>query len=352
MKRSVLSVALASALLLGTTVSASAQESMSGADSASGAAVSTSQSGASQTGTVSGSGAADASSLDDMVEGTYLQIKSAPRIATIGTGSVTLEWDAVDGAVGYIVKYGPTSVALSADPNAQYASETDEVSGTGTTIEGLDPSLTYYFALVGVDVEKNESDMLSDETSVNFSEATGITATGLSLVDASVVDVRTMEIKFSKELSDDEIVLRIVKTSDNANVAVASAQKSQLDASTAVVSFVADLEPLTSYSVTVVSATDTEGKTVEDGVKGFREFTTAASIPEHVVLDAAGPMDETMSGAITAATGETATGEVAPAVTEAQALPATGTKESLIVVLALLVTAVIAFAARRYSAAK
>ncbi|HRI36311.1 MAG TPA: fibronectin type III domain-containing protein [bacterium] len=340
MKRSVFAVTTAGLLLLASAaVSASAQEvSMSGAMTSSGES--------SQTGVMVDSSMK--TSLDEMVEGTYLPVQSAPRVASVGTGSVTLEWDVVEGAAGYIVKYGPTSVALSSDDNAQYASETDEISGTGTTIEGLDPTLTYYFALVGVDLEKNESDNFSDEVSVNFSDATGMVANGLSVVDASVVDVRTMDIRFSAALSDDEIVLRIVKTSDNANIAIESVRKSELDPSVAVVSFVADLEPITSYSVTVVSATDANGNTVEDGVKGFREFTTAASIPEHVTnLNAAGP-EMAMSG--DTMSGETASGAAVTA--EPTVLPATGTKESLIVLMALLITAAIVFGVRRLSVAK
>ncbi len=107
-------------------------------------------------------------SSSDMQEMDPLEVSSAPRLVSLEDGSVTLEWDAVENAAGYIVKYGTTSVANSEDEFAQYENETDETPETSTTISGLDPEMTYYFSLVAVDEAKNESDMFSDELAVNL----------------------------------------------------------------------------------------------------------------------------------------------------------------------------------------
>jgi len=95
-----------------------------------------------------------------------LEVKSAPKLVSKTSNSITLEWEKVDAAATYIVKYSKNSVATSSLPNPQYDNETDPVTTTGTTISNLESDMNYYFSVVAVDKDNNESDTYSDELKV------------------------------------------------------------------------------------------------------------------------------------------------------------------------------------------
>ena len=90
-----------------------------------------------------------------------LNVEGAPTVVGTTPTSVSLEWKKVDAAVSYIVKYSTKSVATSADPNAVYDSETSPVTETGATVDKLTAGATYYFSVVALDKDGNESDSLS-----------------------------------------------------------------------------------------------------------------------------------------------------------------------------------------------
>ena len=279
-----------------------------------------------------------------------LNVEGAPTVVGTTPTSVTLDWKKVDAAVSYIVKYSTKSVATSADPNAVYDNETSPVTETGTTVDKLTAGSTYYFAVVALDKEGNESDSLSEEVEVNLSKvsataasATGsATATASSFALASVTpkNTRTLVLEFSAALGTDPLQIKLQKTSNSAAIEVQSAVVDSANPTTATVTLASDLEADSSYSLTVISAKDATGNNIPEGINAIKEFTTLASLAPatEVPLNAASATGATASGA-------TASGVVAP-----EALPQTGTKENLLMILALLSGLGIVFAFRKKAA--
>ncbi|MDP2103309.1 MAG: fibronectin type III domain-containing protein [Candidatus Gracilibacteria bacterium] len=266
---------------------------------------------------------------------TSLEVKGAPRLIKKTADSVTLEWDKVVGADSYIVKYSKTSVAGSTDPNAQYDNESDQVTTTGAVItslsstkEKLAPATAYYFSVVAIDKDGKESDTFSDELMVTTDAAgtttattSGATAT-LSVAGVTVTDDRTLAVAFNMELGADPVTVKITKTSDNSDVAVGLVTPDTTKKDTVIVSTIAALSPTTSYTLTVLSAKDVVGNSIQEGVSGLKEFSTPATMVAG--LAAAG----TESGA-------TLSGSVTPEVTTTVA---TGAGTNLLVLAALLLS--------------
>lgn len=278
---------------------------------------------------------------------TSLEVKGAPRLVKKTADSITLEWDAVPTAFGYIVKYSKTSVASSTDPNAQYDNETDQVTTTGAVITKLSSSneklvaaTSYYFSVVAIDKDGKESDTFSDELTVT-TEASGVTTTGsttaLAIKDLVVSDDRTLVLSFSSDLSVDPVRVKVTKTSDNSDVPVGTVVQDSTLPNTVTVTILSALSPASSYTLTVLSAKDAAGNNIQEGVSGLKEFTTAetlkASVSETPTLYAANSASgATLSGAVD---------------TTSATKVATGAKENLIVLAALLLSLGIVYIYRR-----
>ncbi len=270
-----------------------------------------------------------------------LNVEGAPVLVSTTPTSVTLEWNKVEAAVSYIVKYSTKSVATSPDVNAVYDNETAPVTETGATVDNLTAGATYYFAVVALDKEGNESDSLSEELEVNLSKASvasemGSTAS-FALVSVNPQNARTLVLEFSAALGSEPLQVKLQKTSNSASVDVQSATVDTANPTTATVTLASDLEGDSNYSLTVISAKDVAGNNIPEGINAIKEFTTVASLAPatEVPLNAGAP--ETASGVVAAA--------AAPA-----ALPETGTKENVIMILALLSGLGIVFAFRKKSA--
>ncbi len=275
-----------------------------------------------------------------------LNVEGAPTVVGTTPTSVTLDWKKVDAAVSYIVKYSTKSVATSADPNAVYDNETSPVTETGATVDKLTAGSTYYFAVVALDKEGNESDSLSEEVEVNLSKVSATTASAsgsassFALASVTPKNTRTLVLEFSAALGTDPLQIKLQKTSNSAAIEVQSAVVDSANPTTATVTLASDLEADSSYSLTVISAKDATGNNIPEGINAIKEFTTLASLAPatEVPLNAA-----SASGA--SASGATATGVVTP-----EALPNTGTKENLLMILALLSGLGIVFAFRKKAA--
>ena len=284
--------------------------------------------------TVSASGAAVSTSLSGFAS---LNVKGAPRFVKKDATSVTLEWNKVDTAVSYVVKYSKKSVMTSSDPTATYDMETSPVTATGTTIDKLTENTTYYFSVVAIDKDGNESESFSDELAVNLSAATSF-----AVAKVSVVDVKTVTVDFTSDLGTSPVSVKIQKASNNAAVTVMSVTPDAEVKTRALVTLSTPLDPSSAYSLTVLSAKDALGNTIPEGINAIKEFTTTASLapsPE-VALNAATASGDTLSGA-------TASGS---AVEAATALPKTGTGENLLILAALLLSLGIVFVIRRRNA--
>lgn len=225
-----------------------------------------------------------------------------------------------------------------------YDNETPPVTETGTTIDSLTEGVTYYFAVVALDKDGNESDSLSEELVVtigaNAASASGSTG-AFALSSVTAKNTRTLTIEFSAALGADPVSVKLQKTLNSATIPVKEVVVDSANPTTATVTLDADLEGDSAYSLTVISAKDANGTNIAEGVNAIKEFTTVASLAPavEVPLNAGGP--ESASGA-------TASGATAPAA--ATELPATGTKENFILILALLSALAIVFAFRKKAA--
>lgn len=302
------------------------------------------------TGSVASTGTTAVTSTGTSTGASSLEVKGAPRLVKKTSDSVVLEWDKVPTASAYIVKYSKTSVANSKDANAQYDNETDQVTTTGAVItklsssnEKLAPATAYYFSVVAIDKDGKESDTFSDELMVT-TEAAGMTASSgatvaatttttaaLAIKDLIVSDDKTLTLSFNSNLSADPVRVKITKTSDNSDIAVATVVQDKVNLNTVTVTTLSALSPASSYTLTVLAAKDTSGNTVQEGVSGLKEFTTAETLKASTIAseNASGA---TLSGAIS---------------TEGATKVATGAKENVIVFAALLLSLGIVYVYRR-----
>jgi len=268
-----------------------------------------------------------------------LELPTPPRLVNKTSTWVTLEWDQVSAASGYIVLYSKTSVATSTDPNALYDNETDQVAWTWTTVSDLEANTKYYFAVVPVDKEWNQGSTFSSELSVSTDSATatasGVTTTAaptstLALSGVTVIDNKTLAVQFNALLGAEPVTVKITKTSDNSDIAVSEIVPDATLKDTVAVKLSTVLDPSSSYSLTVISAKDEAWNNISEGVNGIKEFTTLATLASAPELNSASWA--TMSGAT---------------LPDAKALPATWTKENLIVLAALILSFGIVFIYRR-----
>ncbi len=277
-----------------------------------------------------------------------LELKSAPKLVSKTSTWVTLEWEKVDAASTYIVKYSTKSVANSTETNPQYDNETDPVTATGTTVENLEANTDYYFSVVAVDKDNNESDTYSDELNVKTDAATAASATAgtgaaaassLAITNVTAQDNKTITLEFSAALGTDPVTVKITKTTDSSDVPVAEVTPDASSPNNVLVKVATVLDANSSYSVTVISAKDAAGNNIQEGVNGVKEFQTPVNLaasPEAGALDAAAGTGASMTGA-------TATG----ALNGAPELPATGTKENMIVIVALMLSFGIVYGYRK-----
>ncbi len=283
-----------------------------------------------------------------------LNVPGAPRLVSKTADSVTLEWDKVAPAKAYIVKYSKTSVAQAfkeGKTNAVYDMESDQVTATGTTIKDLKADTPYYFAVVAVDAANNESTTNSEELAVTLSATDGTSASGATaatnfkLSAVTVVNDMTLHVDFSSPLSPTTPVsVKLTKTVDTSSVVVQSIATDSANASRAVVILSTPLDPSSSYSLVVIQAKDTSGASISQGVNAIKEFTTTANLVK--MATAATASGTTGSGAEVALNAAPTEGSGALATNGT--LPATGTQETLLLVLAALVAlAIVSFVRSR-----
>lgn len=284
-----------------------------------------------------------------------LDVQGAPTIVTSTPTSITLQWNKVDAAESYIVMYSTKSVATSAEPNAIYDNETAPVSETGTTVDKLTENGTYYFAVVALDKEGNQSENFSDELVVNLggtSSSTGTSdaATGseaptaanessFALNAVTPKDTRTVVLEFTSDVGSDPVQVKLQKTQNSATIEVTKTEVDSANPKNVILTLGSDLETESSYSLTVVSAKDSAGNNIPEGINAIKEFTTLADLAKPEGETAAPETDLNAASA----SGMTASGAD---LTKA----ATGTKENVIMILALLSGLGVVFAFRKKAA--
>jgi len=100
------------------------------------------------------------------------------QVNQVENGSVRVNWQEAESAediiIGYRVYFGTTSVQEEGDT---YDDEVVVYGGVETTIEGLLPKTTYYFAVTALDSEENASENYSAEVSLLLSEEVAVEPT-------------------------------------------------------------------------------------------------------------------------------------------------------------------------------
>lgn len=250
-----------------------------------------------------------------------------PRLVSTTENSATLEWDAVASASGYLIQYGTAT--------GTYDQEAPEATGTTLTVDGLVAGTTYYMVLLTLDKDGIESDVMSEPLTVSV----GANQSALAVSEVVATDSQSVTVTFSKELGNDPVTVKLVKVSDASDIGVDTVVKSATDAKSVVVTTIAPLDASSSYRLTVLSATSTDGATIAAGVDGFKEFATDAALASAVSDDTTSVedaiIDETDAVDLNAA--PVATGAVATAAAAATELPATGPAENLMLLVALMI---------------
>jgi LPXTG-motif cell wall-anchored protein len=276
----------------------------------------------------------------DIATSTNLVLSKAPTVTNATDTTIDLAWEPlVNPGIKYIVRYATKSVAESKDANAQYDDETDPITGTGVTLTKLQPNTTYYMSVVILQADARESDMYSPEVSVktsgSASGSSGATTASqaLAITSVDVKDSRTLIVSFTAPLSQDPVSVNIKKTSDNSALSVESVKLDTIPTAV-IVTLASDLSVDTSYTLVVQSAKDTNGKNIEAGINGEKSFPTP-KVFANVQLNAA-----PVSVAAASATGMTQSGANAGSgAMAAQELPGTGAKENIMLLAALILTA-------------
>ncbi len=97
------------------------------------------------------------------------------KVQQVGNGSVLVSWQEAESAediiIGYRVYFGTTSIQAAGET---YDDEVVVYGGVETTIEGLLPNTTYYFAVTALDSEENASENYSAEVEFLLSEGEAV----------------------------------------------------------------------------------------------------------------------------------------------------------------------------------
>ena len=253
---------------------------------------------------------------------------------------MTLEWIKVGEAKSYIVKYSKSSVAeafKAGKTNAAYDMESDQITATGTTIKDLKINTTYYFAVVALDAANNESATNSEElavtlsggTSTSASGATASTASDFKLTGVTVMDATTLTLDFSATLGLEPVTLKLVKSSNASALTIQSVTSGKMP-NQVIVKLATALDPASSYSLIVMSAKDTKGNPISQGLNAVKEFATSVNLVKIASVTLVGS-GTTLSGALTNV-------EASGGLNAAPELPATGTQETLLLVLAAIIS--------------
>ncbi len=128
-------------------------------------------------------------------------------------------------------------------------------------------------------------------------------AANFSVSKVTVIDDKSVALSFSDMLSENVVRVRIIRTKDSDTIDVLSVVRDESDRTRAIITLADRLDPSSSYSLVVISASSSDGRTITDGVDSIAEFATTASLvhaPETTT-------DTTNSGAVMVTTGSLTT---------------------------------------------
>lgn len=285
-------------------------------------------------------------------------IPPTPKLISKTSNSVKLEWDKTNWVSKYIVKYSETSVVQSKELNVSYTDESDAVTQTGIEIKNLKPNTDYYFALSIMDDKNYESDMFSDEIKVTTDKvtttasATTQTVTWwLSISNINVIDDKNLSIDFNNQLSDELIQIKITKNSNSSDIIIESINKDSTNGNKVNVKTSTVLEKSSSYTLTVITAKDINWNNIQEWINWIKEFATDENIKQSSESLSTLPQNTTETGVTLNSADikiDTSTGSSTTATAETLAKTPTGTKENLLIGLALILSFSIIYRYRKW----
>lgn len=195
-------------------------------------------------------------------------ITSWPRQVEATPTTLKVEWDKIDGALGYYLYYWKTS-GVGTSYDTQYP---ELIESTGVTLSNLDAGKTYYVAFSAVDGQGQEwkySPETIMKTSVAWSESSALK---LSLKTVRVTSANTLDLTFSNAI--DTSAQRDFKLVKSGTTTEAQIVGSQVAWNVVTLTLWTPLETNQKYDLTVISLQDTNKKSIESGVDGIATFTT------------------------------------------------------------------------------
>jgi len=201
------------------------------------------------------------------------------RVSDSANGEVSIDWQAVPGAIGYYYYIGNESW--------QYTDGIDLIDDTQYTISDISEEKVYYIAITSVDEFWSES-AYSNEISYSGLTGTPINGNWFRVSEVEIIDEFSMYIKFSRSLdpsdtSPKDFIIEEKNTWLEALYTLARVDTD--DTSKVIVIFDSELKPETEYEITVLDVRDSDGNNIESGIDAFLSFTTSNFSPETVKED-------------------------------------------------------------------
>lgn len=177
---------------------------------------------------------------------------------------------------------------------------------------------------------------------------TQATESPLLLSTVSVTDAMTVGLEFNQAIQIDSLRVRIIDQATNESVRIASITGSTTP-SMAMVQTSTALTAGASYVLTITSALSTTEMTIKAGIDSIREFSVPVTL-KGASLNAPSNPSAVISGSGAAKPTMTQSGSASGTTTkpeDTEALPATGTPTTLLIILAALSASALLFVRKR-----
>lgn len=294
------------------------------------------------------------------VETKEFAFTASPEVKEKTDSTVTLTWEELPDALGYVVSYGEISVEKSNGEFEVYEKEApDLIEGNEHTIEALVSGKTYYFAVTAIDKNAQETKFspelevvmdgeapVKEEASIEENveetkeevkateEIKTNNAWALEISNIKTIFNNQMEITFNKYLDNSEAAVREFKVSDKntgEEIAVEDSRLTNNDM-TVIVDLAGELKTDSEYNLTVIALNAKDGSNIEAGVEGTRSFVTPLELFTRVETDEPeAPKDEVVEPEV----------ELNAAPAQAKNLPQTGAQEVIVLFLAMALAGLI-----------
>lgn len=214
------------------------------------------------------------------------------RTLEVSDTTILLDWEDVEGAIGYYLYYGTKSAS-----GGTYDTEgINLIDESEFLVEELDANTDYYLAITSVDefgTESSHSQELEQKTLAQWSVAEAV---NFRIKGVEVIAPETLSFEFSGELETGAAAVRefiIEEKIAGTDLAVDISDIDPTDPKKVIVVLSWEMKPVTQYKVTVLDIRDADGNTIESWVDAFISFTTPA------VLDEEEPEEETPAPEVT-----------------------------------------------------